>query len=451
VSKLEQLARIGTLRSCSEYARYGLETSGDYTIDPDGPLLGHQPFKVFCNFTSGSTEIYHDTEDTTTIEKCHDPGCYNKTITYVDGDSGAEVPLSQIVSLIELSEYCEQSFDYDCNLAPLRNQDIDFAFWEDRHGETNNYFTGSNYGNHTCDCFYEEDGCIESETLMNTCNCDSNLPAPLHDSGIITNMTALPLTKLYFGGLNYDVQSGTFLLGRLKCYGEQNVAVGTSCADLKKSGVFKSGHYAIRPEGSHQQKIVFCDMSSGTYDDVLESRVLNFAPIGTILPWVPKINILSKKLLHLPPGWLYCNGSDITEGPWTGGKTPDLNGPGLFLRGGDEDSVLETENHQMQDHEHVDGGHSHTCSAISSSSSDSSLQHRHIETAGPVEDCGDNCIKQYVVHDYESDPTTTSTTTTTTCSLSSQDSNIGGVATGANTGGETRPSNMKVIYIIRVY
>ena len=39
--------------------------------------------------------------------------------------------------------------------------------------------------------------------------------------GIITNMTALPLTKLYFGGLNYDVQSGAFLLGRLKCYGKE--------------------------------------------------------------------------------------------------------------------------------------------------------------------------------------------------------------------------------------
>jgi len=62
ISKLEQLSRIGTLRSCSEYARYGLEETGAYIIDPDGPLIGQEPFQVFCNFTSGSTEIYHDTE-----------------------------------------------------------------------------------------------------------------------------------------------------------------------------------------------------------------------------------------------------------------------------------------------------------------------------------------------------------------------------------------------------
>ena len=46
VSKLEDLAKIGTLRSCSEYAAYGLETSGAYMIDPDGGLLGQEPFQV---------------------------------------------------------------------------------------------------------------------------------------------------------------------------------------------------------------------------------------------------------------------------------------------------------------------------------------------------------------------------------------------------------------------
>ena len=39
VLKLEELAKIGTLRTCAEYAQYGLKTSGLYMIDPDGPLL----------------------------------------------------------------------------------------------------------------------------------------------------------------------------------------------------------------------------------------------------------------------------------------------------------------------------------------------------------------------------------------------------------------------------
>ena len=53
VAKLEELIRVGTLRSCAEYSQYGLKTDGLYMIDPDGPLLGHPPFQVFCNFTSG--------------------------------------------------------------------------------------------------------------------------------------------------------------------------------------------------------------------------------------------------------------------------------------------------------------------------------------------------------------------------------------------------------------
>ena len=57
------------------------------------------------------------------------------------------------------------------------------------------------------------------ETKNNRCNCDANLPVPLTDTGIITNSTALPVQKLYFGGLNFDIQLASFTLGRLKCYG----------------------------------------------------------------------------------------------------------------------------------------------------------------------------------------------------------------------------------------
>ena len=57
VDKLEELAKIGTLRTCAEYAQYGLKTSGLYMIDPDGPLLGRPPFQVYCDFSLGSYKI----------------------------------------------------------------------------------------------------------------------------------------------------------------------------------------------------------------------------------------------------------------------------------------------------------------------------------------------------------------------------------------------------------
>ena len=46
LAKLEDLAKIGTLRSCYEYSQYGLKTSGPYLIDPDGGLIGQEPFQV---------------------------------------------------------------------------------------------------------------------------------------------------------------------------------------------------------------------------------------------------------------------------------------------------------------------------------------------------------------------------------------------------------------------
>ena len=79
---------------------------------------------------------------------------------------------------------------------------------------------GSNYGYHVCDCHYLDVGCIEQPTTHNTCNCDANLPIPMSDTGTITNTTALPVMKLFFGGLNYGLQSGAFQLGRLNCYGK---------------------------------------------------------------------------------------------------------------------------------------------------------------------------------------------------------------------------------------
>ena len=70
--------------------------------------------------------------------------------------------------------------------------------------------------------------------------------------------------------------------------GQKTVDVGTSCSSLKKSGVFKSGYYDIKAEDDESLKSVFCDMESGNYEDVPETNITNYAPIGTILPWVPK-------------------------------------------------------------------------------------------------------------------------------------------------------------------
>ena len=42
LEKVEQLTKVGTLRSCEEYAAFGIRASGLYPIDPDGLLVGQE-------------------------------------------------------------------------------------------------------------------------------------------------------------------------------------------------------------------------------------------------------------------------------------------------------------------------------------------------------------------------------------------------------------------------
>ena len=139
--------------------------------------------------------------------------------------------------------------------------------------------------------------------------------------------------------------------------------MSTSCSALKKYGVFKSGFYNIKSEEDISIKTVFCDMESGTYDDVPETNVMNYAPIGTILPWVPKPEKNeSVTSLDVPEGWQKCDGSLIpAPSVWAGQKTPDLNNERRFLRGSPDDSILTFEDDQLQDHHHdiSDPGHEH--------------------------------------------------------------------------------------------
>jgi len=449
VDKLSDLAKVGTLRSCAEYVRYGLNKDGLYMIDPDGTLIGEEPFQVFCNFTSGATEVLHDTDYLTEVEHCHDPGCFSKEIMYIDGEKQTPIPLTQIVSLIELAEYCTQEIHYDCTLAPLTDNDIDYAYWEDRHGETNVYFTGSNYGFHVCDCHFEEPNCVDEETEYNTCNFDANLPVPSSDKGIITNMTALPIMKLYFGGLSYDLQYAAFSLGPLKCFGDRPVATATSCSALKRSGVFQSGYYNIKGSEDYYASLVYCDMQSPTYTNVpQEAQPDQDSPIGTILSWVGKPTENIDVLSSIPDGWVLCNGSPISKGLWTGGKTPDLNG-GHFLRGGSEEEILMFEEDQVLDHQHEDVGHIHGASSTASSHNHGYDDQYVQGTSGSPYQSGlhSGYILQYLHGQKNTDSATVSVSTT----VSSHTSGIAGVSSTYKAGSENRPRNMRVQWIMRCW
>jgi hypothetical protein len=79
------------------------------------------------------------------------------------------------------------------------------------------------------------------------------------------------------------------------------------------------------------------------------------APVGTITAWLPTFSVTKS----IPEGWMRCDGSLIEVGPFSGQATPDLNLPGLFLRGGADNMAGQTQEDTLQQHIHVDEGHSH--------------------------------------------------------------------------------------------
>ena len=137
-----------------------------------------------------------------------------------------------------------------------------------------------------------------------------------------------------------------------------------------------------------------------------------YVPLGTILPWHKNAG---GSPLALPVGWAECNGAAVAvqqSGPLDPDgngmfTVPDLNGQKKFLRGLATSGVMEAD--QFQDHTHGFSGVSNVWS---------------VSGSGPV-------------------------TFTSGAGVASAGFAIGAPDTG-NHGAETRPTNMSVVWIMRV-
>ena len=168
----------------------------------------------------------------------------------------------------------------------------------------------------------------------------------------------------------------------------------------------------------------------------LTEMIQNFAvaPIGTISAWVTKPTKDGDETVNLPEGWVRCSGETIPEpSVWAGQLTPNLNGEKRFLRGSPDSEMLKMEEDQMQDHKHTvsDPGHSHSYDDKYTNWAGHDEGHK-----GPTE--------SDKTHDrYDKSHASTSAKSPTGVTVQ-------GVSSGRH-GSETRPKNMNVIYIMRVW
>ncbi|CAG0896632.1 unnamed protein product [Darwinula stevensoni] len=249
---LEAVSLQITPRTCQTLADLGVTRTGEYLVDPDGALIGDAPIKVLCDMETDpvSTIVLHDAMGNTAIDRCADPGCHNHSIRY--GST-----MKQMVALINQSKSCEQHIRYDCLTTALTTGDIHYAWWVDRHGEPQYYWDGSNKGKHICKC-HLSGNCIDSNL---SCNCDAEAPQWGSDSGAITNETALPITELRFGGLQFEAQKANYTLGGLACKGRipppDNPA--QSCISLRQAGNAHPGYYLLNSKEGRLD-VVMCRM-----------------------------------------------------------------------------------------------------------------------------------------------------------------------------------------------
>jgi len=183
---------------------------------------------------------------------------------------------------------------------------------------------------------------------------------------------------------------------------------------------------------------------------------LHLSPIGTIAAWVTKPEQIQLEEATLPEGWVKCDGSVIpVDSPsiWAGSHTPDLNTEKRFLRGGHYSTQLDLEEDLVQDHKHKEDVHSHDTTVHVSSSVEVTDNYR-TRYDNKHDNCHSNCANVWGAGELhtntttlDADVTVSLNNPTATCGSKEIDTDD----TGYRAGDETRPKNMNVQWIMRIF
>ncbi|XP_033105980.1 pulmonary surfactant-associated protein A-like [Anneissia japonica] len=133
--------------SCDALKKAGVEFNGVYTIDPDGPNTGLDPFSVVCDMTSditiGYTTIDHDKEEDGSVNNAEEVGSFQVNITY-------DLTSQQITAIKNVSSSCRQFIKYQC-IGSLF--DGGYHFWVSVNGDRMVNWGGVPTGTTGCACW----------------------------------------------------------------------------------------------------------------------------------------------------------------------------------------------------------------------------------------------------------------------------------------------------------
>ncbi|CAB4009590.1 Hypothetical predicted protein [Paramuricea clavata] len=207
---VDSINRLHPTGSCSILKQKRPSTlSGVYKIYLRGLTSS---VKVHCDMSSkngvGVTEIGQDSESRTRVNGYEAPGSYNRTIKY-------DLPMEQIVAIIQQSQWCEQFIKYECYHSKMWIYSQPYSWWVSRKGAKMNYWGGAAVGSEKCACGMTN-SCAGGERR---CNCDKNDFRLREDSGYLRDKDTLPVTELRFGETGSSSEYGYHTLGKLRCWG----------------------------------------------------------------------------------------------------------------------------------------------------------------------------------------------------------------------------------------
>ena len=107
------MRKITAPASCEELHKQGISRNQEIYIDADGVNHGALPIKAQCIFPEAKTIIGE--EKVINITTCENAMCFKEDINF------DEEELEQIDIIMEASNHCYQSWEFECISAPIKH------------------------------------------------------------------------------------------------------------------------------------------------------------------------------------------------------------------------------------------------------------------------------------------------------------------------------------------
>ncbi|XP_038070890.1 macrophage mannose receptor 1-like isoform X2 [Patiria miniata] len=200
--------------SCADWKRRGYSNSGDYTIDPDGPGFGNDPFKIYCDMTSdgntGITVINHNQEMRQWVKGYEGARSYVRSLSY------SPVSVSQAAALADVSGECYQHIKFECYGSTMSTGY--YTAWYDRDGNMETYWGGAPSSTSLCACGYEGN----CDGGYSRCNCEVNDYTWRVDEGLLTDKADLPVTEIRVGDTGNGDEQAYYTIGPMYCKSDES-------------------------------------------------------------------------------------------------------------------------------------------------------------------------------------------------------------------------------------